>query len=567
MIMNFKYNYKNKSLRFGFLLKMIPVLALSLVFSCQEDVLDRTPLTSYSDAVVWDDPALVEAFMANIYKRFPSGWNILANLSDENTRRNNVAYDNINQGNLTPSNFLNHANWWSGPTRTSGVDGSGFQTPSYYHVIASINLFFSNIEDSAIEQDLKNRMIGEMKFLRAYGYFRLVQFYGGVPLVTTPFSLDDDFFIARNTYRECMDFVLAELEEAANLLPLSYNSSNIGRITKGAAMAAKARALIYDASPLNNPSNELSKWELAAEATKAVIDLGIYGLHDDYGDSYKEYDLYHSEIIWARLYNNDEYEEFPTERSHMPPGYYGYAHTHPLQNMVDSYERTTGLLPKDDPEYDPYNGQWENRDPRFYASILYDGAMYQGREVECFIPGGLDSYQGPIEAWNATTTGYYVRKFANENIVVPRGLNNGSTPWPYIRYNAVLLDYAECMFMLGNEAEAREYINRIRSRPSVNMPPVTESGEALWERYMNERKVELYMEEHRYFDVRRWKIAEEVLSVNAWKVDIFKDEVTGEKSYVYSEFQERNFPEKMYYLPIPQDEIDRNPNLEQNPGY
>lgn len=562
--MNRIYNNLNKTTKHAFICKLLVVLSLSMFFSCSEDILERKPLTSFSDAVVWDDPNLVRAYMDRIYKRFPTGWNILANLSDENTRRNNVAYDNINLGNLTPANFISHANYWSG-THSSG--GGGFHAAGYWDPISSMNIFFENIEESDIEPEVKNEMIGEMTFLRAYGYFRLASFYGGVPLITRTFELDDDFYVPRNTYDEVMSFVLDELEKAISLLPLDYPASQKGKITKGTAMAAKARALLYMASPLNNPTNDLSKWQAAADATKDVIDLGIYELYPDYGDSYKAYDIYHPEIIWARLYNNTEFVEMRVDLSHMPPGYYGYAHTHPLQNMVDSYERTTGLLPKDDPEYDPHNGQWENRDPRFYASILYDGAMYQGREVEVFIPGGLDSYQGPIEAWNATTTGYYVRKFADENIIVPRGQNVGNTPWPHFRYNAVLLDYAECMYMLGNEPVAREYINMIRSRPGVEMPPVTESGEALWERYVNERKVELYMESHRFFDVRRWKIAEEVLSVNAWKVEVYKDTDTGEKSYEYKEFQERYFPPHYYYLPIPQTEIERNPNLEQNPGY
>jgi hypothetical protein len=255
------------------------------------------------------------------------------------------------------------------------------------------------------------------------------------------------------------------------------------------------------------------------------------------------------------------------ELSHFPPGYYGYAHIHPLQNMVDEYERTNGLLPKEDPEYNPYQGQWENRDPRFYASISYDGAMFQGREVECFLPGGKDSNEGPIEAWNATTTGYYARKFGNESIIRPRDTNVGNTPWPHFRYNEVLLNFAEANYFLGKEDVCRQYINMIRSRPGVNMPEVTATGPDLLKKLQHERKIELFLEGHRYFDVRRWKIAPEVLSIDAEKVSIQKDPVTGVKTYTYSVFQPRNFPDKMYYLPIPQEEMEKNPSLVQNPGY
>lgn len=364
-----------------------------------------------------------------------------------------------------------------------------------------------------------------------------------------------------------MKFVLDEYELCIPVLPLSFSGSDLGRITKGTVMAAKARALLYMASPLNNPSGDVSQYQKAADAAKAVIDLGIYSLYPHYRDSYQDYTLYNSEVIWCRLYNNVQFPEMRVELSHFPPGYYGYAHIHPLQNMVDEYELTNGLLPAEDPDYDPYNGQWDNRDPRFYMSILYDGAMFQGREVESFLPGGLDSPDGPIEAWNATTTGYYARKFGNESIIQPRGQNVGNTPWPHFRYNEVLLNFAEANYFLGNEDICREYINKIRSRPSVEMPPVTATGQELLKKLQHERKIELFLEGHRFFDVRRWKIAPEVLTFDAQKVDIYKNPQSGIKEYTYSTIIENKFPEKMYYLPIPQQEMEKNPNLVQNPGY
>ena len=562
--MSKKNTIQYKTTKFDFVVKIVLILWIAIPYSCSDEVLDRIPLDSYSDAAVWNDPALISAFISNIYRDFPVDWNTTACLTDEVTRRNNATYDMINAGNLTPGN-CQMVNYWYGGTARYG--GEGYWSASYYESISKCNIFFENIDRATFDETLKNRMIGEVKFLRAYGYFRLVSFYNSVPLITKTFSLDDDFYVPRNNYDDCMKFVLDEYEECIPLLPLSYDSNDIGRITKGTVMAAKARALLYMASPLNNPSNDQSRYQKAADAAKAVIDLGIYSLFPDYHDSYQDYNIYNSEIIWNRLYNNVEYPEMRVELSHFPPGYYGYAHIHPLQNMVDEYERTNGLLPAEDPEYDPYNGQWENRDPRFYASINFDGAMFQGREVECFLPGGLDSQDGPIEAWNATTTGYYDRKFGNESILVPRGTNVGNTPWPHFRYNEVLLNYAEAEFFLGNEEACREYINMIRSRPSVDMPPVTVSGTELLEKLQHERKIELYLEGHRYFDVRRWKIAPEVLSVDAKRVSIYKDPDTGIKSYEYSTFQTREFPEKMYYLPIPQDEMNKNPNLEQNPGY
>jgi len=563
--MNSKYISLNRRARLNTIYTIILIFLLPFVFSCSDKVLDREPLDSYSDAAVWNDPALISAFISNIYREFPVDWNTTACCTDEVTRRNNATYNMITAGDLTPGNAQMVNYWYGGSGGNSG--GAGYWSCSYYEIVSKCNIFFANIDQATFDETTKNRMIGEVRFLRAYAYFRLVSFYNGVPLITKTFKLDDDFYMPRNTYDECMKFVLDELEEAIPLLPLSYDAANTGRITKGAAMAAKARALLYMASPLNNPTNDQSKWQKAADAAKAVIDLGKYSLYPDYRKSYQDDALYNSEVIWCRLYNNVPYPEMRVELSHFPPGYYGYAHIHPLQNMVDEYERTNGLLPKEDPEYDKYNGQWANRDPRFYASISYDGAMFQGREVECFLPGGKDSNEGPIEAWNATTTGYYARKFGNESIIMPRGTNVGNTPWPHFRYNEVLLNYAEANYFLGKEDICRQYINMIRSRPGVNMPAVTATGADLLKKLQHERKIELFLEGHRFFDVRRWKIAPEVLSIDAEKVVINKDPATGVKTYTYSVFQPRNFPDKMYYLPIPQTEMEKNSNLVQNPGY
>jgi len=262
-------------------------------------------MTSYSDATVWKDPALIDAFISNVYKVFPTGWSILSNLSDESNRRNNVSYTAMNNGDLTPSSTA-FVNYWSN-THSSG--GDGFNSSGYYDVVKRCNIFFENIGGADFDETRKNRMIGEIKFFRAYSYFRLATLYNGVPLITKTFRLDDDFFLPRNTYDECMDFVLKELEEAISLLPLEYDDKEIGRITKGTAMAAKARALLYMASPLNNPSNDLAKWQRAADAAKAVIDLNIYGLYPEYKESYLASATYNSEVIWARLYNNKLFRE------------------------------------------------------------------------------------------------------------------------------------------------------------------------------------------------------------------------------------------------------------------
>ena len=179
------------------------------------------------------------------------------------------------------------------------------------------------------------------------------------------------------------------------------------------------------------------------------------------------------------------------------------------------------------------------------------------------MPGGADSPQGN-EGWNASWTGYYARKYVDESILVPTNYDTSNPNWPYARYGEVLLNYAEAQFYLGNEDITREYLNKIRSRPSVNMPDVTDTGMDLEKRIRNERRIELYLEEHRFFDMRRWKVAP---LDSLYRINVSKDPVTGVKTKFITGFLVLNLPERMYLTPIPQSEIDKNPNLEQNPGY
>src|SRR5665648_151934 len=196
--MKMKYITLNKAAKLAFIFKIALIFSLSFVFSCSEDVLDRTPLDSYSDAAVWNDPALISAFISNIYRDFPVDWNTTACCTDEVTRRNNATYNTITAGDLTPGNAQMVNYWYGGTGLPSG--GTGYWSASYYESVSKCNIFFDNIDQATFDETTKNRMIGEVKFLRAYAYFRLVAFYNGVPLITKTFNLDDDFYLARNTY-------------------------------------------------------------------------------------------------------------------------------------------------------------------------------------------------------------------------------------------------------------------------------------------------------------------------------------------------------------------------------
>ena len=543
--MNILYNNSRSRSVIGSLVFSCMVL---LLISCDSGFLERKPLDKISEPDVWRDATLIEAYVNTCYN-IRHGFLVdfyMMPLSDEAYRRARETYHLINRGELSPVNNTALHHW-----------------DNYYNVITDCNIFFSKIEESPIEEALKSRYKGEVGFLRAWSYFRLVSFYGGVPLITAPFGLSDDFRVERNSYDECMTFIIGELDKAIALLPESFTGANKGRATKGAAMALKSRVLLYYASPLNNPGNDRARWQQAADAAKTVIDMGIYQLHTDYKSLFLNTN--NSEIIWAREFKNNLRVEASIELHFFPNGSGGYGQVNPLHNLVDAYETVNGLLPADDPAYDPQK-PYANRDPRFYASIIYDGAPWQDREIGAYLPGGPDSSEG-VEGWNASFTSYSVRKFINESIGRPSGTNVGNSPWIFIRFGEILLNYAEAMYHLGNEDAAREHLNLIRSRNSVKMPSVKETGAALLEKIQHERRIELVFEEHRYFDVRRWKIAGITDNENAKKMTIYRDQATGKKTYTPEVFQERAFNERNYLVPIPQSEIERNSLLKQNPGY
>ena len=556
--MNRIHNILNKTAVFPFIHKTMLMLFVVSVYSCSffEDALDKAPLDKYSDATVWQDETLVKAFVSNIYRSVPTGHfgglpAYLSAFTDE-AKVIGIGFDSqFNAGELTPSNIQGPLQYWD----------------AYYSVIGKCNIFLDKIQGSTIDEAIKSRLIGEVKVLRAFSYFGLISFYGGVPIVDKPLGLADNLDLPRNSYDEVMNFIVSELDEAAVLLPLDYDAADKGRITKGAALAVKSRALLYAASPLNNPGNDLAKWQSAADAAKAVIDLGVYSLYPDYKELFLESAAYNSEIIWQRPYNNIVDLEVTVEVALYPSGSNGRAQISPIHNIVADYETINGLQPEDDPTFNPQN-PYVNRDPRFYATILYDGAPFKGREIETFVPGGIDGNEAEPGSVTVPRPGYYLRKFMDESITDPIDTRIGNTPWTFFRYAEILLNYAEAKYFLGDEATAREYINIVRSRPSVDMPDVTESGADLFERIVNERRIELAFEGHRFFDVRRWKIAPEVLNINAQEIHIFKDPTTGVKTYTVRDIlPERRFFDRNYLLPIPQSEIEKSPSFNQNTGY
>ena len=464
--------------------------------------------------------------------------------SDEAVRGNGTYLFSYNDGTLSPDNYGTLNKW-----------------PVNFTPIRLCNDFLENIDQSPITDNLKNQYTAEIKFLRAFYYAELNMEFGGVPIITKAFLPSDNFEIPRNTYDECVDFIIKDLDDAASILkdyPMTGN--NVGRATLGSALALKSRVLLHAASPLVNPSMDKSKWQKAADAAKAVIDLGKYSLVANYSDLWLV--KRNSEIIMDKAYLSKLFkQQFDLMVGINGDG--GWGGNNPTQNLVDDYEMTNGKLPKDDPLYDPQN-PYVNRDPRFYASILYSGAPWHGRTYEPWIPFGRDSKDG-IQPWCTSFSGYSLRKLVQPLIPLYNSLA-GDGHATIFRLGEIYLNYAEAMYQLGGEDVAREYVNKIRQRPSVNMPPITESGDALYKRIQHERRIELAFEEFRYFDVRRWKVAMDIENLPLRGVEVSKKS-DGSFTYNYYNLGERKFEEKMYWHPIPRTEIERDPALVQNPGY
>lgn len=579
------------------------ILTLTLFLpasSCNTDFLTVQPQDRMTDAAVWSDPNLVEAFVNDMYRGLNHGIRELmaGSLADESHFIHNYGSSQVVQSNLTPSDI---GAWNRG-------DFAEFRWVELYTRIRQVNMFFENIDEVPFDnEDWRERLKGEAHFLRAYFYHNLVRLHGGVPIIDRTFELVDDFLVTRNTLAESIDFIVADADAAAAALPLTHEASDIGRATKGAAMALKARMLLYAASDLYNDASwtggyanpelvsytsgdRTARWQAAKDAAKAVIDLGIYSLQDtdnpeqDYGDLFLIKDS--EEAIFSRFFIKSrgwEDNALPG-LANGPNGYHNWGGNTPIQELVDDYELTDGS------KFDWSNpahaaAPYEDRDPRFYASILYDHAPWMPRPADTkemdpegkilirsveTAPGvwtpGLDTRDGPIEDWNGGYSGYYLRKFIDPNVVHEYAAAGGNqeAPWHFFRLGEIYLNYAEACLELGEEDEAKIYINRIRER--AGMPPTTETGQALIDRYRNERRIELVFEQHRYFDVRRWMIAPQVLDRDASGI-VIEDPLSGPVEYEVSAVQERAWNNKMYFLPILQDEMNRNKNLVQNPLY
>jgi len=606
-------------------------IACFLFTSCNDDFLNTRDLGQVSESTVWVDGALSEAFVIGIYEGFGQGGfneQMLASLTDEAMFTHpGRGITTITEGRSNPADI--------------GWVNATINWPNMFVRIRAANIAIERLTTPQFPNTggIVDRLMGEAKFLRAYYYQQLARYYGGVPILERPNQLGEETYdVPRNTYEQVVNFMVKDLDEAAALL--KGKSSIRGRANEVSALALKSRVLLYAASDLRDAStakakssvlasyaniefiaytsgNRVERWQKAQAAAKAVLDMTTgnqMGLSapvsreagiQNYVNNSMARSGGEKEILLGRYFINGKQEGGGRQGLfNGPNGYNNWAGNTPVQLLVDDYEMMDGTKFSWQNEVHA-NAPYNNRDARFYASILYDGAQWKPRS-SANIPrdplgqiqtgrynvlnssgakvthSGLDTRNSPIEDWNGSYTGYYIRKFIDANPAVVDQNTWQQIPWPILRYTEAVLNYVEASIELGQEAEAKNWLNQIRFR--VGMPAVTDSGEALKNRYRNERRIEMAYEEQRFHDVRRWMIAGSTLGRKANGISITGSLKDGKSlslyrydtefyNYVYRVIEmdpgkeNRAWADKLYLLPIHRDEMNRNKLLVQNPGY
>ncbi len=542
------------------------IFIASMAYSCK-NVLDVKPTNFVSDEAVFKDITLTSQFVTNIYSSLLSGfdrrdaglgqdWSVgfglLDMATDDIEAHASLNVNLIQAGDLNSSNFNFSIEMWQ----------------ANYVLIRKANTLLARIDAVPTTDDrLKARLKAEGRFLRAFGYAELVKAFGGVPLIKTEQLVSDDLSVPRNTFEECINFIVAECDAAAADLLITYPDVDLGRATKGAALSLKARMLLYYASPLHNTSNDLARWTNAANAAKAVMDLNVYDTHPDYYRLFMD-KAGNREVIFAKKYARPgriHETAWKLAMSIEAPAVIGgaWGGFHATQNLVNAYEMKDGKAISDVSSNYDKNNPYANRDSRLDKSVLRNGSSWKGVTVETFEGGNANK----VSNGDRTKTGYGLKKFIDEKYVTGDAVYQGAdNDWIYLRYAEVLLIYAEAQNeAVGVDGTVLAAINKVRRRAA--QPDLsTMSKNEMREKIRNERRVELSFEEHRFFDVRRWKLGSTFFNQPVKKVKIIKN---GDGSLTFTEevLENRQYKEHFNLLPIPQMELERNNKLIQNPGY
>lgn len=521
------------------------IICLSLIifaFGCKKDFLNSQPLDRYSDEDVFKDSTLTGLFLNNLYAGIPTEF--------AGTMR-----DAFTDQLYSSSNLSIYQNTFIASSVPFGIQNA---YNSAYITIRRCNILIGNIDRLPASVAYKSRTRDEARFLRALNYAYLINYFGAVPLITKAQDLNENLNVPRTSYQDVVKFIVSETDDInkGQFLAYKYTGANVGRVTIGAALALKSRVLLYAASYDNN-------WQAAYDASKEVVDIAGkagYGLFANYETLFHEANDNNLEVIFDHQYKAD-FQAYHVHHYNLPwglvpPGPSGL--NQPTQNIVNEYEMKNGkLISEAGSGFDP-DKPYDNRDPRFYASILYDGSTWLGKKLDL----KLGSEYNPTFATLAT--GYALRKM-EEPTFDPLNTSKsygGGQNYILFRYAEILLNFAEAAFKLGKTEEARGYINQVRRRPSVNMPEIPAGGLTM-EKIMHERNIELAFEGTRLWDIRRWKMGPQYLGSVLKGISIIQ---TGSEPRQYTETTvvQRNFTDRLYLFPIYQAEVEKNPALLPN---
>ncbi len=547
-------------------IKIIGLVGLLTFIMGSCNYLDYSETSYLHKNDVFSDWNRTQNFLADIYSRMPTGFNPIGGaMSESATDDAKFVLDYSSVQKLTDgswSSILNLDDQWA----------------NMYAGIRAVNLFLNEIKGRTFD-DYKwtdnyadkmaqfNNYPQEARFLRAFFYLQLIQRYGDVPLIKTVLTDAEANAVSPASFDDIISYIVSECNEIIPLLPVTYvgftSAQETGRVRRGAAMALKARALLYAASPLHNPSGTAQKWIDAAKAAKDIINAATFSLEANYNNFLNN--VTSPELILERREGNQNYFEI----ANFPVGYEGgNTGNCPTQNLIDAYEMKTNGLNISDPNsgYSPAN-PYTNRDPRFALTILYNSSTFKSKAVECWI-GGANAYPKT----NATKTGYYLKKYVIESVSLdPNSTSTKQHTWVLFRYGEVLMNYAESM----NEAygpedastlgmTALQAVNLIRTRAKMPAFPVGLTKDQFRVKFQNERRVEMAFEGQRFWDIRRWKIGS--TTKNIYGMDITKN-TDGTFNYTKKLVETRVYEDKMNLYPIPLSELYKNSNLKQNTGW
>ncbi|MGM0531496.1 MAG: RagB/SusD family nutrient uptake outer membrane protein [Bacteroidota bacterium] len=523
------------------------------VFSGCDDYLDTTPTDRISDEVVWSNENNVTLYVNAFYPYIDRYGNF--GTSQFNGTLTEGMTETLKYGSYVPGTRAGDANMYV--FDPEGISPSGNLLDTWgetYERIRRVNEFLVGLENySELDEEINNRLEGQVRFFRAFLYFQLAKRHGGVILYTDMYLQKDK---NRSSAAETWDLIEEDLDFAASVLPAQWNNANSERVTKGAVFAFKSRAMLY-----------AERWESAKNAADSVLSLNIYSLTDEYEEAWKggnsESILEYNYLLTGPNHNFDKaYATFGEIENQGGSGT-------PTQEMVEAYEKADGTAV----DWSPWHVEggtstrppYEDLEPRFHATVIYNGSTWQGRTMENSVDGTNGRYMGYRDdtyTKGRTTTGYYLRKYRDEehtDLVT----YNSTHPWVELRLAEVYLNRAEAHHHLGNSGEALNDLNVIRER--VGLPAKTGlSGDALFEVIRHERKIELAYEGHLYWDMRRWRLAH--TEYNGYRVHGMKIAQSAEGyryEYVDCDLQDRKFLEKTYVLPVPYSELANNSAIEQ----